>query len=261
MNRLDDKTAIVTGGASGIGLATAKYFAQAGARVVIADIVDGTDAAAQIGGAFVSCDVTDPQAVDTMVAAAVERFGRLDVLFNNAGIEIHGSLLDTPVDAHRRVMDVNVNGVYYCLQAAVRAMLRNEGPERGAIVNTASVAGLTGVPGMSSYNAAKAAVVMLTKNAALEYGSAGIRVNAVCPGIIRTPMGVQAIAALGGEDVLEEIGRRAHPLGRLGVPEDVAKLACFLASADAGFISGAAVPVDGAMCAGFNTAPGWQPPN
>jgi dihydroanticapsin dehydrogenase len=138
-------------------------------------------------------------------------------------------------------------------------MVKNEGPIRGAIVNTASVAGLTGVPGMSTYNASKWAVVGLTKNAAVEYGSAGIRVNCVCPGIIRTPMGEAAIRELGGPEVLDQIGAAAHPLGRIGEPEDVAKLVTFLVSDDASFVSGAAVTVDGAMSAGFNAAPGWNP--
>lgn len=259
MNRLDDKIAIVTGGNSGIGLETARTFAAAGAKVVIADITDGTDVAAEIGGAYIACDVTDADAVDRMVDATLKQFGRLDVYFNNAGIEMHGSVIDTDRDKHRKLIDVNVNGVFYGLQASIKAMLKNDGPMRGSIVNTASVAGLTGVPGMSSYNASKWAVVGLTKNAAVEYGPRGIRVNCVCPGIIRTPMGEAAIAELGGPEVLDAIGKAAHPLGRIGETEDVAKLVTFLASDDASFISGAAVTVDGAMSAGFNAAPGWDP--
>jgi NAD(P)-dependent dehydrogenase (short-subunit alcohol dehydrogenase family) len=259
MNRLGNKIAIVTGGSSGIGLETARTFAKAGAKVVIADIADGTDIAAEIGGAYIACDVTDADAVDRMVDATVDKFGRLDIFFNNAGIEMHGSITDTDRDQHRKLIDVNVNGVYYCLQAAIRTMVKNEGPIRGAIVNTASVAGLTGVHGMSTYNASKWAVVGLTKNAAVEYGSAGIRVNCVCPGIIRTPMGEAAIRELGGPEVLDQIGAAAHPLGRIGEPEDVAKLVTFLVSDDASFVSGAAVTVDGAMSAGFNAAPGWNP--
>jgi NAD(P)-dependent dehydrogenase (short-subunit alcohol dehydrogenase family) len=259
MNRLDDKIAIVTGGSSGIGLDTARMFAAAGAKVVIADIADGTNIAAEIGGAFIQCDVTDADAVDHMVDATVEKFGRLDLFFNNAGIEMHGSVTDTDRDQHRKLIDVNVNGVYYGLQASIRAMLKNDGPIRGSIVNTASVAGITGVPGMSSYNASKWAVVGLTKNAAVEYGSAGIRVNCVCPGIIRTPMGEAAVRELGGPEVLDAIGKAAHPLGRIGETEDVAKLVTFLLSDDASFISGAAVTVDGAMSAGFNTSPGFEP--
>jgi NAD(P)-dependent dehydrogenase (short-subunit alcohol dehydrogenase family) len=257
MNRLDDKIAIVTGGSSGIGLATAREFAHAGAKVVIADIGDGTEIAAEIDGAYIECDVTDSEAVDRMVAATVENFGRLDVYFNNAGIEIHGSTLDTNLEMHRKVLDVNVNGVFYGLQSAIRAMLNNDGPIRGAIVNTASVAGITGVPGMSSYNASKFAVVGLTRNAAVEYGRAGIRVNCVCPGIIRTPMGESAMP---GPGALDAIGAAAHPLGRVGEPEDVAKLVTFLVSDDASFISGATVTIDGAMSAGFTASPGWDGP-
>ncbi|TFH22213.1 MAG: SDR family oxidoreductase [Myxococcales bacterium] len=251
MNRLDDKIAIVTGGSSGIGLETARTFARAGAKVVIADIVDGSDVAGELGGAYIECDVTDGDSVDRMVDTTVERFGRLDLFFNNAGVEMHGGVVETDREAHRKLIDVNVNGVYYGLQASIRAMLKNDGPMRGAIVNTASVAGITGVPGMSSYNASKWAVVGLTKNAAAEYGRSGIRVNAVCPGIIRTPMGVAALSSLGGAEVLEAIGKSAHPLGRIGEPEDVAKLVTFLMSDDASFISGAAVTVDGAMTAGL----------
>ena len=255
--RLDGKTAIVTGGASGIGLATGRRFAESGARVVLADIQDGTAAAREIGGRFVRTDVCDPAAVNALVGATVAEHGRLDVYFNNAGIEFHGPLVTIdPVD-HRRMVDVNLNGVFYGLQAAIRSMLENDGPNRGSIINTASVAGLVGVPGLSTYNATKGAVVLLTRNAALEYGPFGIRVNAVCPGMIRTPMALSSVADMGGEAYLEAIGPKAHPLGRLGEPDDVASLVLFLASDESSFISGAAIPIDGGMTAGFAAAPGW----
>lgn len=251
MNRLDGKIAIVTGGASGIGLATARYFREAGARVVLADIADGGAAAAELDGTFVPCDVVDPEAVDSLFERVAKDLGRVDILFNNAGIESHGSIVDITPEDHRRVMDVDLNGVFFCLQAAIRTMSKNEGPMRGSIINTASVAGLVGCPGLSSYNAAKGAVVLVTKNAALEAAASGIRVNAVCPGIIRTPMAA-GFDPLGEQlSVIEEFAAKAHPLGRMGEPEDVAKLVTFLASDDASFITGAAIPIDGAMTAGF----------
>jgi NAD(P)-dependent dehydrogenase (short-subunit alcohol dehydrogenase family) len=258
VNRLDGKIAIVTGGASGIGLTTAKMFAEAGAKVVLGDVNDATDAATGLGGDYVATDVRDPKAVEALVAKTVERHGRVDVVFNNAGIEFHGPLATTDPEDHRRMVDINLNGVFYCLQSAIRAMLKNSAPVRGSIVNTASVAGLVGCPGLSTYNATKGAVVLLTRNAALEYAAFGIRVNAICPGIIRTPMAEQINAEL-GPGYLEGIGRKAHPLGRLGEPEEVARLVTFLASDDASFITGTAIPIDGGMTAGFNTAPGWEP--
>jgi NAD(P)-dependent dehydrogenase (short-subunit alcohol dehydrogenase family) len=257
MNRLDGKVAVVTGGSSGIGLATVKAFLAAGARVVVGDVQPTPDDVRKAGVEFVRTDVREPSQVDALVDDCVRRHGKLDVVFNNAGIEFHGPLVATDADEHRRMVDINLNGAYFILQAAVRRMLDNEGPTRGSIVNTASVAGLMGCPGMSTYNATKAAVVMLTKNAALEYGAFGIRVNAVCPGIIRTPM---ALAAVGNDsDYLNTIGTKAHPLGRVGEPDEVAKLVCFLASDDASFISGAAIPIDGGMTAGFSATPGWEP--
>jgi NAD(P)-dependent dehydrogenase (short-subunit alcohol dehydrogenase family) len=165
---LDGKVAIVTGGASGIGLAAGRKLAEAGARVVLADVQDGQAAAREIDGRYLRTDVRDPAAVERLVGSAVTEFGRLDVYFNNAGIECHGPLVGTDPEDHKRVMDVNVNGVFYGLKYALAAMLRNPGPSRGSIVNTASVAGLTGVPGLSSYNASKGAVVLLTRNAAVE---------------------------------------------------------------------------------------------
>jgi NAD(P)-dependent dehydrogenase (short-subunit alcohol dehydrogenase family) len=258
MKILQGKIAVITGGASGIGLVTARAFAREGASVVIGDVQDCPELAREIDAVCVRTDVRDPRQVDALVSRAITLHGRIDVMFNNAGIEFHGPLAGTDPADHERMVDINLNGVYDGMQAAIRAMLSNPGPNRGSIVNTASVAGLTGCPGLSTYNATKAAVVMLTKNAALEYGPFGIRVNAVCPGIIRTPMAVASVAGM-GDGYLEGIGRKAHPLGRLGEPEEVATLVRFLASDESSFITGAAIPIDGGMTAGFATSPGWEP--
>ena len=250
MNRLDGKTAVVTGGASGIGAATARLFAQAGAHVVIGDVVDGAQFAREIGAVFQRTDVRRSEEVAALVARAVSEYGRLHVMFNNAGIELHGPLAAMDEAAHRDLLDVNVNGVFHGIKHAVPAMAANPGPARGSIVNTASVAGLTGAPMLGSYAATKHAVVGLTRTAAIEVGPVGIRVNAVCPGIIRTPM-------LGGfeidDRVLAAFGR-VHSLGRIGEPEEVARLVLVLASDDASVVSGQALAVDGGMTAGSSGA-------
>jgi NAD(P)-dependent dehydrogenase (short-subunit alcohol dehydrogenase family) len=258
---LEGKVAIVTGGASGIGFATARAFADAGARVVLADVQDGEQRAREIGARFMHTDVRDPAAVERTVQATVGDLGRLDVYFNNAGVEAHGPLVTMDPAEHRRVIDINLNGVFYGLQSAVRAMLKNAGPQRGSIINTASVAGLTGVPGLSSYNASKGAVVLMTRNAAVEYGPFGIRVNAICPGMIRTPMALSSVREVGDEAYLEAVGKRAHPIGRLGEVADVAALVLFLASDASSFITGTAIPIDGGMTAGFSATVGWDPSN
>ena len=208
MNRLDGKTAVVTGGASGIGAATARLFAQAGAHVVIGDVVDGSQFAREIGAVFQRTDVRRSEEVAALVARAVSEYGRLHVMFNNAGIELHGPLAAMDEAAHRDLLDVNVNGVFHGIKHAVPAMAANPGPARGSIVNTASVAGLTGAPMLGSYAATKHAVVGLTRTAAIEVGPVGIRVNAVCPGIIRTPM-------LGGFEIDDRVlASRALPRER-----------------------------------------------
>jgi NAD(P)-dependent dehydrogenase (short-subunit alcohol dehydrogenase family) len=246
---LEDKVGIVTGGGSGIGEACAKLFAERGASVLVSDI--DLAAAERVAGEIESAggraaadrtDVADADQVEAMVAAAVERFGGLDIGVNNAGIG--GPTAPTgeyPLDGWRTVMSVNLNGVFYCTRAEIGPMRERGG---GSIVNMASILGTVGFANSVAYVAAKHGVVGLTQNAALEHAADHIRVNAVGPGFIRTPLldanldeaALTAIAAL-------------HPIGRLGTSEEVAELVAWLASDASSFVTGSYYPVDGGYLA------------
>ncbi|MBS1967945.1 MAG: SDR family oxidoreductase [Chloroflexi bacterium SZAS-1] len=245
------KVALVTGAGSGIGRAAARLFAQHGAAVAVADIdaAGGQATAEQIthdGGTsvFIRADVAHADDVQAMIAQVVAQFGRLDYAHNNAGIEGRvAPLLECDEAQWDRIIAVNLKGVWLCLQHELRQMLAQGG---GAIVNTASVAGLVGTAGMAAYAASKHGVVGLTKTAAIEYARAGIRVNAVCPGFIHTPMverytanDAQANARLA----------RAHAIRRLGTPEEVAEAVVWLCSDAAAFVTGHALAVDGGLVA------------
>lgn len=238
-SRFTDRVAIVTGAGSGIGRAIALRLADEGAEVVAADVSGQEEqTAVQRPGRIVpvACDVTDPAAVDALVQTTLDRFGRIDVLMNNAGITGPAA----PGHEYRledwdRVMDINVRGAFLVLRAVLPTMLEQG---RGAIVNTASVASYISAPGSFAYPPSKGAVLMLTRQAAVEYIRQGIRVNAVCPGLIRTPI-------LDGAPVGPDVLAGSVPMGRLGEPEEVAALAAFLASDEAGFITGQGILIDG----------------
>jgi NAD(P)-dependent dehydrogenase (short-subunit alcohol dehydrogenase family) len=244
---LDGKVALVTGAAKGIGRASALAFAAEGARVVVADVDDdgGTETVSLVRGAggeatFVRADVADAGDVQAMVACAVDTYGGLDCAHNNAGVAGGGRpIAEFRDDEWQRVIGIMLTGVYLCMKHEIPRMLERGG---GAIVNTASGAGLVGFPGQAAYVAAKHGVLGLTKVAALDYGARGIRVNAVCPGTVRTPMVDAAVRAM---PELEEELVRLHPAGRIGEAADVANAAVWLCTDKAAFVLGHALAVDG----------------
>ena len=246
--QFEGKVALVTGGSSGIGRASALAFAREGTKVVVADVnVEGGEETVQkieeLGGEgiFTRADMSNTADVEAMVTKAVEAYGRLDCAFNNAGLFGLGSIVECTEQDWDRIMDVNLKGVWLCLKYEILQMLEQRG---GVIVNTASVAGLVGGAGATPYVASKHGVVGLTKVAALEYADQGIRVNAVCPGLTRTPM---------IKDLLnterEESSISRHPIGRLGTPEEIAEAVVWLCSDAASFVTGHAMPVDGGYVA------------
>jgi len=248
--RLPDTVALVTGGASGIGRAIAERFAREGARVVVAD-KNGTRAAETVsrivaaGGEAlaVTTDVTDASAVAALAEAAMERFGRVDVLVNNAGFSAGDEILTIDEATWALNLEINLTSVYRCCRAFLPGMLERG---RGAIVNVSSVNGLTGL-GEEGYAAAKAGMVSLTQNMALKYGPRGVRVNALAPGTVQTPIWDARLAA---DPAVFAHLVPWYPLGRVGEPEDVAHAALFLASNEAAWITGVVLPVDGGLMAG-----------
>ena len=249
------KVALVTGGTSGIGRAAALAFARAGARVVVAGRrrVEGEAVAAEITaaggeGIFVVCDVAHAGDVAALVAATLERFGRLDCAFNNAGIEgvLGKPLHEQPLDEFDALMAVNLRGLFVCLQHEIAAMLTSGG---GAIVNTASILGQVGFPGSAPYVASKHAIIGLTRTAALDYATSGIRVNAICPGGVETAMLDRLAQALGPADLVRQQLIALHPMARLSRPDEIAASVLYLCSTAASAITGHALAVDGGYLA------------
>ena len=239
------KVAVVTGSSYGIGRSTAIAFAKRGAKVVLSDWVDDKDTREVIGQAggeavYFKCDVSNEEEVRSLMAQAVSHYGRLDFAFNNAGVE--GSpapVADCSNENWDRTIGINLRGVWLCMKHQIPAMLKTGG---GVIVNNASIAGLVGFAGVPAYVASKHGVVGLTKNAALDYAKQNIRVNAVCPGVIQTPM-IERFTG-GDPKVIQQLVA-GEPMDRLGQPEEIAETVVFLCSDAASFITGQAIAVDG----------------
>jgi NAD(P)-dependent dehydrogenase (short-subunit alcohol dehydrogenase family) len=255
MGMLDGKVAVVTGAASGIGLACVERFVREGAQVVGVDVTEPQQelvlppGASEVG--FAQVDVRDEGAVAEVFDAAVAEHGHVDAVVTAAGVAGGGPahLLDRL--EWQRVLDINLTGTFLCAKHAIARMLEQEprDGERGSIVTIASIEGLEGTAGGSSYNASKGAVVIFTKNLAIDYGRAGIRANAICPGFIETPM-LEGVFGMEGMEHVRDSIREEHKLRRLGHPSEIAAVANFLCSRDASFVTGQAIAVDGGYTAG-----------
>jgi meso-butanediol dehydrogenase/(S,S)-butanediol dehydrogenase/diacetyl reductase len=249
MGGLKGRVAVITGAASGIGAATARRLASEGAKLLLSDLEEnaGRDLAAELAGqgvdvGFRPTDVRDAAALEVLMQTAVDRLGRLDILVNNAGIGAYGKTPDLELSAWQAVIEVDLNAVFYGCRAAIPHLRRSGG---GAIVNTASISGLFGDYGLCAYNAAKGGVVLYTRTAAIDHAGENIRINAVCPGPVDTPMLAQVLAVPGAQEEYAKL----IPMGRVGKPEEIASVIAFLASDDASYITGTTITVDGGVTA------------
>jgi NAD(P)-dependent dehydrogenase (short-subunit alcohol dehydrogenase family) len=244
--QLENKIAIVTGASSGIGLAIAEKFLSEGAKVVLSDINDGPQDLLQKyteQAMFVKCDVSKSSEVDSLVAATISKFGRLDIMVNNAGIATSGNANDTTDEVWHKTIEVNLSGVFYGLRAASRVMLQQK--SAGSIINMASIAGLVGFNGSLAYCASKGGIVQLTRSAAVGLAKDKIRVNAIAPGVIDTNMTKSYLADPGFQQLMSNMA----PMGHAGVPNNIAEMALYLASDAASYTTGQILAVDGGWTA------------
>ena len=249
MGKLQNKVVIITGAASGLGKGMAELFGEEGATVVVADVQDeaGGELASHLGGTYLHCDVTDPSSVEGMIQATVDRHQRIDVLVNNAGIDGEQALTaDSSLENWRRVMSINIDGVYYGMKYVLPVMVSQKG---GVILNTASTVGLNALGALPAYSASKAGVIHLSKSVAIEYAMYNIRVNAICPSVVETPLLKHFIESTPDPEGARRGLASLNPMPGMVTVDAVARAALFLVSDDASFITAVALPIDGGYTA------------